>query len=674
VTLRLREGVSSKFGRSPPVGAFSGRPEAIEMEALDRRLDGAVRMPVDLLVQLSHDMHQGELYDADAVNLGPEGLGLRSAILPDIGQRLRCRFELPDDGGVCETDAQVVWASDTGTRTGEFGVKFDMLEPRVQAVVDRWVSTIEGGTPRVITPVSTASPEVRRAASSRGKSAFVHLDGVGTSIEGIITSEDPQRIAVAQPLPFLALGKGATLEIGDDTDRRALSNVELLIENGVPRLVLTLEKMERNARATTKSAPPDLRSPDATITEDDEIAPPALVVRSVVEAKRASSEWVTSEEPETPAPAADREPDSLDDAPVRAARDLDRMREREPVRAVRVSSEELGEGDADTAPSVSLTERVTPQLVKLVAAMRAAWTITIATTGPWAKRAAAWLVQAAKTAATYVREHAPERLGSLLGRAPVRRTTTPPPAAVPGGLRRSRTSEVPAPPVSPMRGKGRLALAGVMAVVAVGLTAYALSGPAAAEPEAPVVPVAIAAPVESTPEPALMPPPVTAEATPIETGAEISAAPIAAEPTPPAVVGGHLPAPTFPTLGSTSASAASSRAAEPEEASAAPIASAPSTAFGADEVANGRTSTLRMSQPITSLVGQADESGFTVTVDGALSLDRAGPIAAANPSVERASILNRGDHCVLTVRFISGRSPAYRVAIRGQAVEVTIGR
>lgn len=644
------------------------------MEALDRRLDGAVRMPVDLLVQLSHDVHQGELYDADAVNLGPEGLGLRSAILPDIGQRLRCRFELPDDGGVCETDAQVVWASDSGSRTGEFGVKFDMLEPRVQAVVDRWVSTIEGGTPRVITPVSTHSPEPRRGMPSpRGKTALIHLDGVGHAIEGIITSEDAQRVAVAQPLPFLALGKGATLEVGNDSDRRALSHVELLIENGVPRLVLTLEKMERamHARATTKSAPPDLRSPDVTITEDDVVVA-APVVKPAVDTKRADGEWVTSEEPETPAPSTD--PDSIDDAPVRAARDLDRMREREPVRAVRVTSEELAENDAENPASLSLQERMTPHLVKLVAGMRAAWTITIATTGPWARRAAAWLVQAAKTAASYVREHAPERFGGLFGRAPVRRTTMPP-AAVAPGLRRSRASEIPAPPpVSPLRGKGRLALAGVMAVVAVGLTAYALSGPAAAEPATPIAPETIAAPVVSSPEPALMPPPAMADATPIETGAEVPAAPIAAEPTPPAVVGGHLPAPTFPSLGSASAATTTSSV-EPEEAATpAPIASAPSTSFGADEITNGRTSTLRMSQPITSLVGQADESGFTVTIDGALSLDRAGPIAAANPSVERASILNRGDHCVLTVRFISGRSPAYRVAIRGQAVEVTIGR
>lgn len=651
------------------------------MEALDRRLEGAVRMPVDLLVQLAHDgeLGSGELYDADAVNLGAEGIGLRSAILPDVGQRLRCRFELPDDGGVCETDAHVVWASDTGTHHGEFGVKFDALEPRVQAIVDRWVSTLDGSPPRVITPVSTASPEPRRAAPSSAKSraAVVHLDGVGTSIEGLVTSDDGHRIAVAQPLPFLALGKGATLEIAGDTDRRALSGVSLELEGGVPRLVLTLEKMERaaSARATTKSAPPDLRAPDTTLTEDDAVAPPeeapppARVAARTVAPAAEAGEWVTGEAGETPS--------SIDEEPVRASRDLSRLREREAVRAVRVSDDERAEDDGESAEQApGIGERITPALVRLVAGMRSAWAIAIATTGPWARRAASWLLETAKAVASYVRDHAPERLGSLLGRAPRRRTTAPPPAATPG-LRRARPSEAPAPAPSPLRGKGRLALAGVLALAAVGLTAYALSGPAEAEPVTIESPAPIGASedealsVPSTPaEPAaLMPTPVT-DATPVETGAEVPTPPAAEPPS-----GGHLPAPTFPTLGASAAAhAPADEATESAPTPQAPVASAPASSFGADEVASGRTSTLRMSQPVTSLVGQADESGFTVTIDGALSLDRAGPIAAANPSVERASILNRGDHCVLTVRFVAGHAPPYRVAIRGQAVEVTIGR
>jgi hypothetical protein len=38
------------------------------------------------------------------------------------------------------------------------------------------------------------------------------------------------------------------------------------------------------------------------------------------------------------------------------------------------------------------------------------------------------------------------------------------------------------------------------------------------------------------------------------------------------------------------------------------------------------------------------------------------------------SILNRGDHAVLDVRFVEGRSPPYRVEIRGEAVDISIGR
>ncbi|MEQ8887856.1 MAG: hypothetical protein RID93_09480, partial [Sandaracinaceae bacterium] len=96
--------------------------------------------------------------------------------------------------------------------------------------------------------------------------------------------------------------------------------------------------------------------------------------------------------------------------------------------------------------------------------------------------------------------------------------------------------------------------------------------------------------------------------------------------------------------------------------------------FGAETVADGRTSNIRMSNPVSTLRGQRQSDGFTVTIPGALALDRAGPIAAANPAIERAMILNRGDHAVLTIRFVAGRNPDYRVVARGQSVEVTVGR
>ena len=83
---------------------------------------------------------------------------------------------------------------------------------------------------------------------------------------------------------------------------------------------------------------------------------------------------------------------------------------------------------------------------------------------------------------------------------------------------------------------------------------------------------------------------------------------------------------------------------------------------------------LRMSNDVTEMEGIIEDDGFSVTIPGSLSLSRAGPIAAAHPDVEHASILNRGDFSELTVRFVAGRKPLYRVEAHGPAVEVTIGR
>jgi hypothetical protein len=96
--------------------------------------------------------------------------------------------------------------------------------------------------------------------------------------------------------------------------------------------------------------------------------------------------------------------------------------------------------------------------------------------------------------------------------------------------------------------------------------------------------------------------------------------------------------------------------------------------FGADSVPGGEVHVLRMSNPVTMMDGIVDEGGFSVTIPGSLSLSRAGPIAAAHPDVEHASILNRGDFSELTVRFVPGRQPSYRVEAKGPAVQITIGR
>jgi hypothetical protein len=96
--------------------------------------------------------------------------------------------------------------------------------------------------------------------------------------------------------------------------------------------------------------------------------------------------------------------------------------------------------------------------------------------------------------------------------------------------------------------------------------------------------------------------------------------------------------------------------------------------FGAKHVPNAQRFTLRMSGPVGALQGSSDRTGFTVIVAGALSLDKAGPIAASHKSVARAMVLNKGDRSELTIRFVDGKSPAFRVTGRGAELELLIAQ
>ncbi|MGB0680595.1 MAG: hypothetical protein ACPGUV_13140, partial [Polyangiales bacterium] len=98
-----------------------------------------------------------------------------------------------------------------------------------------------------------------------------------------------------------------------------------------------------------------------------------------------------------------------------------------------------------------------------------------------------------------------------------------------------------------------------------------------------------------------------------------------------------------------------------------------SASFGDVGLRQGRRYRLRMSAPVRSLRGLSEADGFVVAVGAALALDRASPIAEQDPDVERAIILNRGDHSVLQIKFVPGRRPRSRVVGRGEELEILLG-
>jgi len=113
--------------------------------------------------------------------------------------------------------------------------------------------------------------------------------------------------------------------------------------------------------------------------------------------------------------------------------------------------------------------------------------------------------------------------------------------------------------------------------------------------------------------------------------------------------------------------------AAPQAAPAAPKPAARAMRFGASSApAKAQTFALRMSKPIQSINGLADAGGFTIIVNGSLSLDRAGPISASHRGVARAMVLNKGDRAELTIRFADGKRPTYQVRADGQTLYVVI--
>jgi hypothetical protein len=373
-----------------------------------------------------------------------------------------------------------------------------------------------------------------------------------------------------------------------------------------------------------------------------------------------------------------------------------------------------------------------PTLSRLTTALRTGWAAFVAGVGPRSKAAyaavAGWIARVASLVSERVRDRAP-RLASMLTRSPAkekRRSTAAPVASTQAAAspRRQRQSQTgaqalqSAPAAEVVAARPRLplrwVLLGVIALGAVGSLAYAFGG-GSAEPAPIVVPETggpetspstetsttgdepAAVGVESA---ALLAPPAPAATDTTSTTTSTSARSLVAAPagepsalSAPSTDEGRLPMPGYPSIGRasdtrvTSASSTSSGTTPSAAASAVgptPSATAPQAAslgpvttgrsFGSDRVDGGQTVSLRMSLAPTTLEGQADAHGFTVTIRGALSLDRAATIARSNPAVDRASVLNRGDHAVLDVRFVEGRSPAYRVEIRGESVDITIGR
>lgn len=669
-------------------------------QAIERRNPEQARIPLeDVLVELRPEGYD-ETFEADAVDVGLGGLAMRAAILPDVGSRLHCRFQSPHDGRCVDASAEVVWARDAGPSAGEFGLRFDTLDPddetSIRGIIDAWHAAMG---------LDLDEPSDQGVVSLK-------LEGVGPRLDADVVHRAGDVLVVEQGLPFLRLGKA----VEEDGRVGRLESVDLRVEGETPRLVLTIgfDRVRAPAEDVGGDTLMDVASParDAdtpmepriVIPDDAEIVArrtraeePAREVREARTEREAREARAEREPDEAERAGEDAEAEAIARAEARRARrarrdaeapQIVRTEKRSRERAATDEAEERAElasseaiessekSAADPAASgknvalvkarsalVAIRAWALMAWAKVAPASRAAWARARHAFGSFARRVGPFArVLAAKVRGRAVMPSTKKATQATASSAPrasrvPRRTTAAP------GQRESRVEE--SAPARPR--KKWIALGGVAAIATGSLIALAGGDDAEAS---------------------------TTEATPAATTSASSTLPELADPevgdvgaaAPAVAPGGPMPAPSFPSLRDgarpTAAPgevpAGSPYAVDVNAASAAPAPSAAPVAGGSatfgTEGTSGDELRMRMDGPVGGLRGERTDDGFRVVVPGVRAIDGARRLAAMNPAIERASILNESEGAVLSVRFVSGQSPSYFVRADGDGLVVTVAR
>ncbi|HEX7478236.1 MAG TPA: PilZ domain-containing protein [Polyangiales bacterium] len=752
------------------------------ISTVERRQPESNRIPFGIPVALSHEDFE-DAFEADAVDLSPGGLALRSACLPDIGAQLFCTFETVPGGTRVSSRGEVVWTHLTGERSGEFGLRFLDIDADARALIDEMVAERNAG----VLPHGNAQ---RQAPS-----ATLDVDGVGAPLDAQLTHAGGGAAVFEQRLDLLELGRGVVAHAGAALGRGNIAEVTLHMQGDVPVLSVTVRfdggqslfgefdwdpsVAEQNASDTARDLPaPQLaaaesRAPEAdqqhaaaigaqrtsaiTMTEfhastENEVAfadeahthellrtvadgeaealPPALTLdEQTAQDDETDAETAAEEDQDDDvlrASSAEQDAEQVSRAAdgrlahhERAAAS-DREAPRIIITQARPRVAETDEADAWAHPVPDFARSsVLVRFLRIFAAI-------VATAQRWLAVGKRLIGPAAKKSLEISRGAAEQSLHSAwlatarsFGRgqweklrARPRRVT-----AAPAALRKTQRED---------RGVLRMAAMAALGLCALGLGVYAL----APTSEDTMIPVHRAVEAQPAPTaPALMPAP-TAPATPtdataattpgapganVATTAPASAAQNAAAQALPSTPQPNVAVPAATTalnpayaqtmLGNPPPTAAAASPDTPPAATARPSAAVPAVRtvpagspyavdvhdsarvapaapkpatpstgawFGAKSVPNAQRFVLRMNAPIKSLEGKAERDGFTLIVRGSLAVDRAGPIKASHKSIAHAAVLNKGDHSELTIRFVDGKHPAYRITARGSELELLL--
>jgi hypothetical protein len=222
----------------------------------DRRAPGATRIPFEAIVEISPSL--GPSFEAQAVNVSDQGMHLRTAYLPEIGQPLLCRFDA-GRGGEVSAQGEVVWREE-GESGGEFGLRFVDLDAQSADALGRIVNVKE------------------RTIQASGAKVRLHIEGLGFPMKARVKDATRKELTVGNELGFLQVGKELELEDAETGEKRParIDRVEVEIdpESKVPRLVVALRYNDESEsiRIDTQpheEAPPKDATPGPTVMDGE---------------------------------------------------------------------------------------------------------------------------------------------------------------------------------------------------------------------------------------------------------------------------------------------------------------------------------------------------------------------------------------------------------------------
>ena len=607
----------------------------------DRRDVKSQRIPFDAIVELGDD-DPGAAFEAQGVNLSANGMQLRTAYLPDVGQALLCRFG--SGAQEIQAEADVVWRKE-GARGGEFGIRFTNVDGASAAAL--WDLC---GAPRE--DASGDSSNASRSDADEGTRVRLHIDGLTSPMKARVRGAVGKELLVGSNLEFLKVGRSLELENVDQGGKRPAHidrvDVELDRDSRVPQLVVTLRYDDMSADPPPvmpfASQPPPYFPPSPSTSP-----PPAPALDPSCDLPTVVKTSVPSLPPPVPPPVSQEAP-TIARAAVPSTND---DRTPEEIELARMMRSKVSIAAADTM-------------------------VKVASLGVRAK--AAFGEALAKALQRSTKGEAP---------APRRKTSPPPGGALHASGKRvvregaeGADAAVDGAEKTPKVSRKAMALVGgATGLVALSLVAMLARG-GGAPPGA-----------EKAADTAAAGTPAAAEAQPAETPANTSGAVEAKVPLfgPTMIATAETPAtpapapvsasnaPMSPMIRTLAFGGASTFGEEPidkkvdvDDGKVGKI-HGKALPFGHGKVEHAMMLRIKTDGNIADLRGVRSSSGFTLTMPGRRTLDTGSALAARDPRIASVRVANNAKGSELTFQF-KGGVPAYLVSPNGRDLQLALGR